>query len=316
MRALVTGATGYLGRALSLDLAEAHGPAAVAALVRDPLPEAEQEAAEELRAAGISLVPADLLALPVGDLPLAPFDVIYHLAAETDSAAPPERQRVNDRGTANLLETLGPERLRGRRVVLAGATAAIDRARRPRAPMREDDPPAPRTAYGRSKLEAERLLAAYAEAWEFAFTVPRFSPVWTPDLDTGFVKAFREQAENRSVLRLVGWPGRVTMVRREDAVSVLRHLGETGAGDGRAVNVADGNLYRYRDLMRDLRRRAGGGGMFLPVPGLLWAFVRWCAWLPVIRSRVPWRLSCLLGDDLAADTTRLEEIYDRPLLSW
>jgi UDP-glucose 4-epimerase len=316
MKALVTGATGFLGRALALDLAEAHGPENVVVLVRDPMPEAEAEVAGELDAAGIRLVPSDLLALPVADLGDLEFDVLFHLAAETDSGASPVALKVNYRGTANLLESLGREGLAGKRVVLAGATASIDRAERPRALMKETDPPSPRTPYGESKLRAERFLEDYAREYGFAYAVPRFSPVWSPDLSTGFLKAFREQAQGKSPLRLVGWPGRVTMILLADAVGILRHFGESGAADGRAVMVGDGEVYRYAGLMRDIRRMAGGGGFFLPVPGFLWAMVRWFAWLPKLRNFVPWRLSCLIGDDLAVDTALLDSLYPEHRKTW
>jgi nucleoside-diphosphate-sugar epimerase len=316
MRSLVTGVTGFLGEALVLDLAAAHGADSVTGMAREPLPEGERAAAERLEAAGVRLVPLDLLALPACRRPVPEFDVLYHLAAETDSSAPAARLAVNDRGTAHLLETIGREALSGKRVVLAGATAAVDRGRRPRALMREDDPPCPRTAYGRSKLQAERLLAVFAEEWDFRFVVPRFSPVYDPSLSTGFLRAFRDQAEKRSILRRVGWPGRITIVRLEDAVRVLRFLGESGAADGRAVNVTDGCVYRYRDLLRDVRRRCGDGGWFLPVPRFVWGLARFFAWVPPFRRFVPWRLSCLLGDDLAADASRLAALLPAPLRAW
>ncbi|MCU0726051.1 MAG: hypothetical protein MUE73_09725 [Planctomycetes bacterium] len=114
----------------------------------------------------------------------------------------------------------------------------------------------------------------------------------------------------------MAWPGRITIVRLEDAVRVLRLLGETGAADGRAVNVSDGCVYRYRDLLRDVRRGAGDAGWFLPVPRVFWSLVRFFAWLPPFRRFVPWRLSCLLGDDLAADTSRLSGLLPGPLAAW
>ncbi|MHC4473203.1 MAG: NAD-dependent epimerase/dehydratase family protein [Planctomycetota bacterium] len=315
VRSVVTGATGFLGSALAASLAEANGADSVVGLVRDPLPEAERAAAESLREAGVRLVPADLMRSPVGDVLDIEPDVLYHLAAETDSAAPPDRLEVNTRGTKNLLESFGG-RLRGKRVVLAGATAAVDRAGRPRGLMKETDRPAPRTAYGASKLMAERILALAADRYGFAWSVPRFSPVWTTDLATGFLSAFKDQVVGRSLIRRVAWPGRITMVRREDAVRILRHLGETGAADGKAVHVGDGEVYRYADLLRDIRRLADDAGWFLPIPRFKWAALRWFAWLPVFRKFVPWRLSCLLGDDLAVDASLLRSLYPEPMLTW
>ena len=80
--------------------------------------------------------------------------------------------------------------------------------------------------------------------------------------------------------------------------------------------MGDGEVYRYRELLRELRRKAGDKTGFLPFPGFLWATVRWFAWLPVFRKFVPSRLSCLLGDDLAVDTTRLKEVFPGRLTTW
>jgi len=315
VRSLISGATGFLGAGLAKALADAHGPESVIGLRREPLPESEQDAARELEAAGVRLIPSDLLGKTVFDTDGVEFDVLYHLAAETDSGAPPERLAINTEGTRNLLETIGPA-LAGKRIVFAGATAAVDRARKPVDLMKETDPENPRTGYGLSKLEAELILSNLAERYGAAWVVPRFSPIWTADLRTGFLGAFADQVRGRSILRRVLWSGRVTMVRREDAVAILRHLGETGAADGRAVHIGDGEVYPYAALIQDLRRWAGDAGWSLPIPSFLWAFIRWCAWLPVVSKFVPWRLSCLLGDDLAVSTERLKSIYTEPMRTW
>jgi nucleoside-diphosphate-sugar epimerase len=183
--------------------------------------------------------------------------------------------------------------------------------------MREDDEKRPRTAYGRSKLRAEEILLERAGRYGFHPVIPRFSPVYTTDLSTGFLKAFREQVQGGSILRKVAWPGRITMVRREDAVAVLIDLARSGLADGRAVNVTDGEVYSYRELLADLRRAYGEERTgFLPMPGIGWRCIRAVAWLPVLRKFVPWRLSCLIGDDLAADAARLRAVYAGPLTTW
>jgi len=315
MIAIVTGATGFLGSAITQELAKEHGPQSVVGLIRNPLPDAERAAAERLHASGVRLIPCDLMAYPVLPSVDVEPDVIYHLAAETDSSASPDRLLINTQGTRNLIHTFG-RRLKDKRVVLAGATAAIDRARRPRNLMSESDLPAPRTAYGRSKLEAEQILVQGGSEFGFRWSVARFSPVWTADPLTGFLGAFREQVLARSVMRRIRWPGRITIVHRDDAVAILRRLGETGAGDGRAVHVGDGEVHVYADLMADLRRLAGDEGWSLPIPGFLWSFIRWCAWLPLAKRLVPWRLSCLLGDDLAVDTAVLRKIHPDPMTRW
>jgi dihydroflavonol-4-reductase len=315
MKAVVSGSTGFLGEALVRDLVAAHGADSVVGLVRNPLPDEERPAAEALHGMGVRLLPVDLMSYPVFSKPDVEVDVLYHLAAETDSGASPERLLVNTQGTRNLLQTFG-RRLDGKRVVMSGATAAVDRDRRPTKLMSENDPPRPRTAYGQSKLDAENILVDLAAELGYAWSVARFSPVWTGEPLTGFLGAFRDQVKGRSLVRRVRWPGRITMIHRDDAVAILRHLGESGAADGEAVHIGDGNVYRYADLLRDLRELAGDSGWSLPIPGFLWAFIRWCAWLPLVRRGVPWRLSCLLGDDLAVDTAKLDRLMPGTRRTW
>ncbi len=316
MKTLVTGATGFLGLALVKELVTAHGPDSVVALVRDPVPDSERAAVAELEEWGVRLLPCDLFAIPVADFSDVEFEVLYHLAAETDSAADEQRLLVNSKGTSNLLDSLGRERLSDTRVVLAGATASIDRGHPPRTLMKETDPPHPRTAYGRSKLNAEEDLALFAESFGFECVIPRFSPIWTTDLSTGFLKAFKEQAVGRSVLRRVNWPGRITMIRRKDAVKILRHFGESGTADGRAVHIGDGHVYTYAGLMKDIRRLCRDSKWSLPIPKFFWSLIRFMVWLPVVRSKVPWRLSCLIGDDLAVDSSLLRQLYTNTMTSW
>lgn len=316
MKSLVTGATGFLGLALTKSLVEAHGADSVVALVRDPIPETERAAAAELEALGVRILPCDLFAIPVADFTDVEFEVLYHLAAETDSAADAQRLLVNSQGTSNLLDSLGRERLKDKRVVLAGATASIDRGNPPRTLMKETDPAHPRTAYGRSKLKAEQDLALFAEGFGFEYVIPRFSPVWTTDLSTGFLKAFKEQVVGRSILRRVNWPGRITMIRRKDAVKILRHFGESGTADGRAVHIGDGRVYTYAGLMQDIRRISRDSKWSIPMPAFAWGLIRFMAWFPVVKTKVPWRLSCLIGDDLAVDSSLLRQLYTDPMTSW
>jgi nucleoside-diphosphate-sugar epimerase len=315
MKSLVSGASGFLGSALVTQLATAYGPDAVIGLVPDPLPQSEKQRFDELAARGVQLVPCELMQHPVVANAELPFDVLFHLAAATDSTASPEQLAVNTTGTRNLLETFG-ERLEGRRVVLASTVAAVDRAVRPQELLSESSPIAPRTAYGRSKLEAEQIVAEYGERFDFAWAVPRFCPIWTAELRTGFLGAFRDQVSQRSLLRSVAWPGRVSIVHRQDAVQILQFLAESGAANGTAVHVSDGEVHCYADILADLQRLAGQKEGCWPVPKFLWKGMQRFIWLSLIRGFVPWRLSCLLGDDLAIDASYLRSLYTHPMRTW
>jgi len=40
------------------------------------------------------------------------------------------------------------------------------------------------------------------------------------------------------------------------------------------------------------------------------------AWLPVVKDKMPWRVSCLIGDDLAVDSSLLGQLYTDKMTGW
>jgi nucleoside-diphosphate-sugar epimerase len=129
MRIAVTGATGFIGRHLVSHFAS-RGDAVVP--VGRPL---EREAlAKKFRGA----------------------DTVVHLAGVVSTTRDEEYVEVNVGGARAVAEAA---RERGVRLVHVSSLAAAGPSP-PGAPRTEDDPPAPMTAYGRSKLEGERVIAA------------------------------------------------------------------------------------------------------------------------------------------------------------
>ncbi|MGC3997357.1 MAG: NAD-dependent epimerase/dehydratase family protein [Anaeromyxobacter sp.] len=148
MRALVTGAAGFLGQALVRQLL-ARGDA-VRALVRRESPELAALGAEVVL--GDATDPAALRAA-VRDQAL-----VFHLAGVRRATDPAEFQRVNAEGTRAALEACLAAAPGLTRFVLAGSRAAVAPSAEP---VDEDAPLAPVEAYGASKAEAERIALGY-----------------------------------------------------------------------------------------------------------------------------------------------------------
>jgi nucleoside-diphosphate-sugar epimerase len=154
MRALVTGATGFVGSHLVEALRR--GGVEVTALARSP------EKAAVLRALGVLVVSGDLHNRASLDQAAADQDVIYHVAGVVAARSEAEFLSANEEGTRNVLAA--SER-RGRpRFVLVSSLAAGGPATRG-APLDGSEPPKPVTAYGRSKLAAERLVMTSDLPW-------------------------------------------------------------------------------------------------------------------------------------------------------
>ncbi|BBK33341.1 nucleoside-diphosphate-sugar epimerase [Stella humosa] len=153
MKVLVTGAAGFVGRAVVARLMGAGH--SVMAAVRN---------ADD--------APAGTIACPIGDLAgpvdwrpaLAGVDAVAHLAARVhvmrEGAADPDAAfaAVNVAATRGLAEAAVAAGVR-RFVFLSSVKVMGERTTVGR-PFRDDDRPAPEDAYGRSKLAAEDLLLA------------------------------------------------------------------------------------------------------------------------------------------------------------
>ncbi len=162
MRALVTGAGGFLGAALVRALA-ARGDS-VRALVRGP-----PEALKGLGGRAVEVVRGDATDPAAVRAAVRGCDVVFHLAGVRRSADADEFMRVNAGSTRLLLEACLAEAPGLSRLVLAGSLAAAGPSRTPR---REDGPLAPVEAYGASKAEAERIALAFADRLPVAVARP------------------------------------------------------------------------------------------------------------------------------------------------
>lgn len=142
MRVLITGAAGLFGHGLARVLAERHEVAAVTRA------EADITDASLVRAC----------------LRMRRPQVVIHAAAIPDLDAceedPAKARCVNVEGTRNIAEAARAERAA---VALISTDAVFDG--RKNAPYTEDDPVNPPTVYGRTKVDAERIVADLPAHW-------------------------------------------------------------------------------------------------------------------------------------------------------
>lgn len=151
-RVFVTGSSGFIGRFLVQSLS-AHNCQVTALVRRDP------------KASG----PWPATAIPVyGDIlepdayrrEIQAADYVFHLAGCLRSPRREDFWRVNVGGLERLLDCCKGMTEPPRVVIVSSLAAVGPSGNRPRT---ETDPPRPVSDYGRSKLDAERLAARYAD---------------------------------------------------------------------------------------------------------------------------------------------------------
>lgn len=257
MRVLVTGADGFVGRAVCADLARA-GETVVAGTRRG----VPVQHAHETRALG------DLGRLRDPDGLLEDLDAVVHLAARVHvgSDASPDAAAAYREVNVDATRRLGQAAARaGVRRFIFLSSVKVCGERTTSRPFDETDGPDPRGPYALSKLEAEQALAEISrEGLETVVLRPPL--VYGPGVKANFLDLLRV-CDSALPLPLGAVSGnRRNLVYVDDLAGAIRLCLVHPHAAGRTYLVASGPALSTATLVRELRRALGRPERLLPVP--------------------------------------------------
>ncbi|QSQ19667.1 NAD-dependent epimerase/dehydratase family protein [Pyxidicoccus parkwayensis] len=244
MKALITGAGGFLGIWLARALA-ARGDT-VTCLLRPGGDASGLAGISYTRVDGDVTVPASLGPAVAGQ------DVVFHLAGVRRGATRADFMRVNAEGTRILCDAMVAAGHRPR-LVLAGSLAAMGPST-PTRPHVEEDPFHPHEWYGESKAEAERIAFSYAD--RLPVTVTRPPRILGPGDRENLT--FFKLAKKGIRLELKGGPRPLTMVDVEDVVDLMLLQAEHPKALGEAFFCAGPGAPVSLEEVQDMGARALG----------------------------------------------------------
>lgn len=255
---LVTGASGFVGRALCDSLA-ASGRALRKAMRRPP--------------AGASD------AIAIGDIgpdtnwnaALKNVRCVVHLAARThvlrESTADPlsEYRRVNVLGTERLAREAVANGVR--RIVFL-SSVKVNGERTSTRPYTEDDVPHPEDAYGVTKLEAEETLARFAAKGKLEIVVLRPPLIYGPGVKGNFLRLM--DIVTRGIpLPLGSVVNRRSLIYVGNLVDAIVYAMDASRAAGRTYLVSDGEDMSTPELVRGMAGALGVAPRLFPFPPLL-----------------------------------------------
>jgi nucleoside-diphosphate-sugar epimerase len=205
--------------------------------------------------------------------------------------------------------------LRGKRIVFTSTSAAVDRSKRPRGPLTEQSPCHPRTAYGRTKLAAERIVQEWCAREQVDYTIVRLSTLYGPGVRTGLIPALTDHLRQGQLASRLDWPGRVSLLFIEDAVRLLTFLAECPEAANETFFVSSGEPVRVGEIIRQIGPFIDMAVKPVALPACCWWLARRLAWMPGLTRLVPWRLLHILDDGLWCDNAKVRKLYPYDLVT-
>lgn len=260
MRFLLTGGTGFIGQRLARRIVERGDSLTV--LVRASSRRGPLEALGARFAVG-DLTTGEGLAEAVRDV-----DCVLHLAGVTKARQPEGYFEGNAHGTRRVVEAMAALP-RPPRLVYCSSLAAAGPST-PERPRREEDPPAPVSLYGRSKLGGEEAVREYADRVPSVIVRP---PIVYGPGDTEFLPSMLPMAKLGLAVKSGFGPKRYSLIHVDDLCTALLAAAERGptvdpADPARGVyTVSDGGEYTWEDVCGALASAMGRGRItVVPVP--------------------------------------------------
>lgn len=252
MIAVVTGGSGFIGRNL-VDrlLRDGH---TVRCLVR---PDGGQAPRKAERHVVDYRTPASLISSSAFE----GADVVFHLAGATKGIGAAPFRDANVTTTRHLLGALTARRLRPRFVLVSSQAAAGPAASLER-PVDERDTPAPVEDYGRSKLEAERVVAGFSD--HLPTTVLRPCAVYGPR-DRDVLNLFR-----CAVRGWLPYPGVrdhwLSFLHVDDVVEGMVRAATHDRAAFRTYFLASARPVQWREIGAAIRAAVGGAVREVDLP--------------------------------------------------
>ncbi len=253
MKALITGATGFIGSHLAETLI-AKGYA-VTCTVR------KTSDLTWLKGLNVKIVEGDITDRESLIEPVRNAEYVFHAGGITKAKNESAYYKINADGSRILYEVCQEHKTHIKKIVHVSSLAAGGPAQ-PGRPRVESDPDEPLTYYGKSKLEGEKYAAQYSR--ELPVTIIRPPAVYGPREKDIF---FYFQLISMHLRPVLGWNKKyLSLIYVKDLVDAIILAAESPKSSGQTYYVDDGNTYSWQELSGQIQKALGTHALPVFVP--------------------------------------------------
>lgn len=252
-KAFVTGATGFIGSHLVDELLKKNYE--IKCLVR------KNSSTKWLKDKPVEFIEGDLFTKDVLEKALTDVDYVYHVGGVTFAKRKEEFRRGNVEATKSLLEAALKFNPGLKKFVHVSSQAAVGPSFDGK-PIDETRDYFPLTAYGRSKVEAEKIVKNYFD--KLNATILRPPAVYGPR-DYAIYEYFKSMS--RGLQPLIGFDNKlVSLIHGVDLVKGFILAGESDISSSNIYFISSEKFYNWRDVGAMTQRLLGRKTLRVVVP--------------------------------------------------
>lgn len=198
-------------------------------------------------------------------IPTSP-KIVFHLAASTDTSK--RDQRCNNVGTKNLLDFLtgiGPNT----HFIFTSSQAIFSGRINTHEPITNKTKPSPNNEYGKTKVEAEKILIKEAKKRKFKLTIIRLPTVWGKNpRKNAFLNFLTNLVNKNSLFSKLNWPGKVALINVDDAAKIILN---SAKGRSKTISIAT-EFLTLSEIFEKITIKAEKTYKQVKVPKFIWRF--------------------------------------------
>jgi nucleoside-diphosphate-sugar epimerase len=247
LKTLVTGATGFIGTHLVKALVEEGRD--VKCLVR------KTSNTKFLEGLGVEFFYGDLRIKDSLKGIIKDVNIVYHLAGEIYSKRSRDFYRINLDGTKNLVEVGLSENID--KFIFLSSIAAVGPNREHDILLNEQSLCSPINPYGRSKLEAEKLLTKFFEKYEFPAIIIRAPIIYGPSKQSNIITKILHMIYKNRFLIMGDGKNLRSLCYIDNLFQGLTRVEESSNSIGGIYFVSDEKPYTFNEIFQTIAQQLG-----------------------------------------------------------